>query len=154
MKYTPTHTLPSFSQYLRKVFRFRAGIEGLSDARHDPRVSPQAVFLAAFYSFVFRLSSFQQLEAELAQFAAQRWVGVDQPFRDDTLRYSLCGFDLESLEHLLVQVNRRLKRNKAFDPGRVQGRIVAALDGVEVLSSYSRCCPSCLQRRVVSLARL
>jgi hypothetical protein len=48
----------------------------------------------------------------------------------------------------LVQVNRTLKRNKAFDSGRVQGRIVAALDGIEVLSSYSRCCDSCLQRRV------
>ena len=30
----------------------------------------------------------------------------------------------------------------------MQGRIVAALDGVEVLSSYSRCCDSCLERRV------
>ncbi len=29
-----------------------------------------------------------------------------------------------------------------------QGRIVAALDGIEVLSSYSRHCDSCLERRV------
>jgi len=64
------------------------------------------------------------------------------------LRYSLSGFDLEGLERMLVQVNRTLKRNKAFDIGRVQGRIVAALDGIEVLSSYSRCCDSCLERRV------
>jgi hypothetical protein len=32
--------------------------------------------------------------------------------------------------------------------GRLQGRIVAALDGIEILSSYSRCCESCLERRV------
>ena len=31
----------------------------------------------------------------------------------------------------------------------MQGRIVAALDGIEVLSSFSRCCESCLQRRVL-----
>jgi hypothetical protein len=49
---------------------------------------------------------------------------------------------------MLVQVNRTLKRNKALDTGRVQGRIVAALDGIEALSSYSRCCDSCLERRV------
>lgn len=48
---------------------------------------------------------------------------------------------------MLVQVNRTLKRNKAFDAGRVQGRIVAALDGVETISSYSRC-DTCLERRV------
>jgi hypothetical protein len=41
-----------------------------------------------------------------------------------------------------------LKRNKALDPGRVQGRIVAALDGIELLSSYSRCCESCLRRTI------
>jgi hypothetical protein len=64
------------------------------------------------------------------------------------LRYSRCGFDLPGLEQVLVQVHRTLKRGKALDEGRVQGRIVAALDGVEVLSSYSRCGDSCLERRV------
>jgi hypothetical protein len=49
---------------------------------------------------------------------------------------------------MLVDVNRRLKRGKAFDEGRVQGRLVAALDGIEVLSSFSRRCESCLERRV------
>ena len=55
---------------------------------------------------------------------------------------------LEPLEAQLVHVNRTLKRNKVFDPHRVQGQIVAALDGIEVLSSYSRCCDCCLERRV------
>jgi len=55
---------------------------------------------------------------------------------------------VEPLEAMLVQVNRRLKRNKVFEAGRVQGRIVAALDGIETLSSYSRCCDACLERRV------
>jgi predicted N-formylglutamate amidohydrolase len=45
---------------------------------------------------------------------------------------------VEPLEAMLVDTNRRLKRSKAFDPGRVQGRLVAALDGIEVLSSFSR----------------
>ena len=66
------------------------------------------------------------------------------------LRYSLCRFDVAALGQILVQVNRPLKRGKAFEEGRVQGRMVAALDGIEVLSSYSRCCESCLERRVVS----
>jgi hypothetical protein len=52
------------------------------------------------------------------------------------------------LEAMLADVNRRLKRGKAFDAGRVQGRLVAALDGIEVLSSFSRRCEFCLERRV------
>ena len=107
----------------------------LPDARQDPEIPPQAPFLAMFHGFVFRLPSVPQLEADWAEPYLQQWVGVKRAFRDDTLRYSLCGFALEPLEQMWVDVNRRLKRNKAFDAGRVQGRIVAALDGIEVLSS-------------------
>lgn len=146
----PTHEIPSFARYLNQVFGFRAAAGQLTDARHDPDISPPSVFLAAFYGFVFRLPSFQQLESDLAQPQLQRWIGSERGFGDDVLRYSLCGFDVPGLEQMLVQVNRTLKRGKALDEGRVQGRIVAALDGVEVLSSYSRCCDSCLERRVSS----
>jgi len=65
------------------------------------------------------------------------------------LRYGLCAFNLEPLEGMLVEVNRRLKRSKAFDAGRVQGHLVAALDGIEVLSSFSRHCENCLERPVI-----
>jgi hypothetical protein len=142
------HELPSFARYLNKVFDFRSASDTLTDARQDPEIAAPAVFRAVFHGFLFRLSSFQQLESELATPAFQRWIGADRSFGDDVLRYSLCGFDLSKLETLLVGVNRTLKRNKAFDPGRVQGRIVAALDGIEVLSSYSRCCETCLERRI------
>lgn len=142
------HEITSFDRYLNKVFDFRAAAAALTDARVAPEISPTSVFLAAFHGFVFRLPSFQQLEAELAQPALQRWIGADRAFRDDVLRYSLSGFSLDGLQSMLVGVNRTLKRNKAFDAGRVRGRIVAALDGIEVLSSYSRCCDACLQRRV------
>jgi hypothetical protein len=97
---------------------------------------------------VFRLPSFQQLDSELSHSHLQSWIGAERAFGDDTLRYSLCGFDLDPLESMLVDVNRSLKRGKAFDEGRVQGRLVAALDGIEVLSSFSRRWDSCLERRV------
>src|SRR5258708_7044048 len=144
----PAYELPSFARYLNKVLDFRAAAATLTDSRGVPEIPPSAVFLAAFHGFAFRLPSFQQLEAELTQSALQQWIGAPRAFHDDALRYSLSGFHLEGLERMLVQVNRTLKRNKALDTGRVQGRIIAALDGIEVLSSYSRCCDSGLERRV------
>lgn len=144
----PAHELSSFARYLNKVFDFRTAVAGLADSRHDPDISPSAVFLAAFHGFVFRLPSFQQLESELEDSALQRWTGAPRAFSDDVLRYSLSGFQVEGLEQMLIGINRTLKRNKTFDAGRVQGRIVAALDGIETLSSYSRCCDCCLERRV------
>jgi hypothetical protein len=143
------HSLPSFSAWLNKGFDLRAHAGRMADSRTAPEISPQSVFLALFHSFVFRLPSFQQLDSELAHSHFQQWIGAERVFRDDTLRYSLCGFDLDPLEAMLVDVNRRLKRGKAFDEGRVQGCLVAALDGIEVLSSFSRRCESCLERRVI-----
>jgi len=142
------HELPSFARYLNKVFDFRTAVATLTDARVEPEISPAAVFLATFHGFLFRLRSFQQLEAEVAHPAFQNWIGAPRAFQDDVLRYSLCGFSLPPLEAMLVDVNRTLKRNKVFDEGRVQGCIVAAVDGIEILSSYSRCCDACLERRV------
>ena len=121
----------------------------LTDSRRNPEIPPTAVFLAAFHAFVFRLPSFQQLESELNQPGLRRWIGADRAFSDDVLRYSLSGFHLEGLERMLTGINRTLKRNKVFDADRVPGRVVAALDGIEVLSSYSRHCDSCLERRVM-----
>ena len=146
----PAHQLPSFARYLNKVFDFRSGVATMADSRVEPVIPPAAVFLATFHGFVFRLPSFQQLEAEIAHPAFQNWIGAPRAFRDDVLRYSLCGFSLPPLEAMLVNINRTLKRNKVFDEGRVQGRIVAAVDGIEVLSSYSRCCDACLERRVAT----
>jgi DDE family transposase len=142
------HSLPSFSAWLNKGFDLRIHAARMSDSRTDPEISPSSVFLALFYSFIFRIPSFQQLDSELAHSCLQHWIGAERAFRDDTLRYSLCGFDVKPLEMMLVDVNRRLKRSKVFDPGRVQGRLVAALDGIEVISSFSRRCEFCLERRV------
>jgi Transposase DDE domain len=142
------HSLPSFTAWLNKGFDLREHASHMTDARTEPEISPSSVFLALFHAFVFRLPSFQQLDADLAHSYLQSWIGAERSFRDDTLRYSLCGFDLNPLETMLVDVNRRLKRGKVFDEGRVQGRLVAALDGIEVLSSFSRHCDSCLERRV------
>ena len=143
-----TCSLLSFSTYLNKGFDLRRHARQMSDARTDPEISPASVFLALFHAFVFRLPSVQQLDTELSHSYLQNWIGAERAFRDDTLRYSLCSFQLEPPEQMLVDINRRLKRSKALDAGRVQGRLVAALDGIEVLSSFSRCCESCLQRRV------
>jgi hypothetical protein len=110
----------------------------MSDVRPGSEISPASVFLALLHAFVFGLPSFQQREAERGHSYLQHGIGAERPFRDDTWRYSLCGFNLEPLEHMRVDLNRRRKRRKAFEAGGVQGPWVAALDCIEVLSSFSR----------------
>lgn len=140
--------LPSFFQYINKVFAFRRHLATLQDGRRQPEFPPAAVFQAVFYGLLFRRGSFHQLEADLQDSFLQRWLGLAEPFREGTLRYSYSSFALGPLEAMLVAINRQMKRNKVFSQGLVAGRIVAALDGVELLSSYSRCCDGCLERTV------
>lgn len=140
--------LPSFFQYINKVFDFRSYLEHLKDGRRDPDFHPAAVFQAVFYGFLFRRGSFHQLEADLQDPFLQQWIGLAEPFREGTIRYSYSSFALVPLEEMLVAINQQMKRNKVFSQGLVAGRIVAALDGVEILSSHSRCCEFCLERTV------
>jgi hypothetical protein len=41
-----------------------------------------------------------------------------------------------------------LKRNGVLRSDWSRGRVVAAVDGIEICSSYCRCCPACLERTV------
>jgi hypothetical protein len=80
--------LPSFHAYVNKVFHLRQALPSLHDARQDPDTPPATVFQALFYAFVFRLHSFKQLEADLAQPQLQNCLDAPRGFRDDTLRYA------------------------------------------------------------------
>jgi len=140
------HSLRSFSAWLNKGYDLRKHAAGRRDARRNPDISPASMFLALLPAFVFRLPSFPQLDSELSHSYLPHWIGAERAFGDDTLRYSLCSFELDPLQAMWVDVNRRFKRGKVFDQGRVQGRLVAAWDGVEVLSSFRRHCETCLER--------
>src|SRR5260370_17363447 len=94
------------------------------DGRPDREISPASVFLALFHAFVFRLPSFQQLDIELGHSYLPHWIGAERSFHDDTLRYSLCGFDLEPLQAMLVDINPPLKRGKSFQHDPLQGRLL------------------------------
>jgi len=45
-------------------------------------------------------------------------------------------------------VARRLKRNAVLQSSWARGRVVVAADGIEICSSFVRCCDDCMERRV------
>src|SRR5437899_4360543 len=56
--------------------------------------------------------------------------------------------DIEPLFELGCTVAKRLKRNGVLGSTWARGRVVAAVDGIEICSSYARCCDTCLERKV------
>lgn len=136
--------------YFHKVYGFAALVKGMQDSRRWHRASAQSVFLSVFFLFLLRLPSFNRLEEELQEKPLQRLIppSLGPLPSADTLGYALERFDTERLERNLVDLNRKLKRNKVYRSAGLGGRLVAAMDGVELFHSQSRSCEQCLTRKV------
>lgn len=94
-----------------------------------------------------RVPSFLQLEAETRRRCWQRWIGWKAPISDDTLGYVAEQMSPDDLRHTLLQTNKILKENKAFEGNKIKGLLIASVDGNEQFCSQSRCCESCLKRQ-------
>lgn len=135
-------------RYLDKLFDFSQWVGTLRDHRPRPQIPTAAVWLSAFFLFVFRRGSLNAIESDLR--TADVWKQLIRPRRPsaDTIGRVFSGFDLDSLRRCLIAWVQRLKRNKSLEHGRLEGRIVAALDGHELFASFSRWCPGCCQRHI------
>ena len=137
-----------FCRYIDKCFHFHELLPLFRDARKKPHVPGTAVFASVFALFACNRTSLNSLEKDLIHFPARlRGVVGPQPPSIDTLGrvYSLAHSD--GLREMLVQVHRRLKRNKALADG--DEFKVAVVDGHEFFASYKRCCEQCQQRTVI-----
>jgi len=67
---------------------------------------------------------------------------------DDTIGFALQRQSSEPVFALGCGVVRRLKRNGVLRSGWSRGLLVAAADGIEICSSFSRCWDACMQRQV------
>ena len=64
-----------------------------------------------------------------------------------------CGYALERQSPqrvfaLSCEIARRLKRNGVLCSEWSRGLVVGAVDGIEICSSFARCCDACMKREV------
>ena len=130
--------------YLKKVFDLPQWVEALEDGRRWAQVPVAQVFEAVFWGTVLRRHSLHGIEAECGQGVLRGRIGS---LSESTAGYALQRLELESLRALSYQVARRLKRNQMLEWETAGGRLVMALDGIEVFRSERRCCEQCLIRR-------
>jgi hypothetical protein len=86
-----------------------------------------------------------QIEAECHQGALAKRIG---PISDDTLGYALQRQSPEAVFGLSCEIARRLKRNGVLLSNWSRGLVIAAVDGIEICSSSTRCCDACIEREV------
>jgi hypothetical protein len=134
-----------FEVYLDKVFDFSQLVDALPEGRHCPRHPWQKVFQAVFLGAAMQIPSLLQIQAECRRGALSKRIG---PISDDTIGYTLQRQSSEPVFALGCDIARRLKRNGVLRSDWSRGWIVAAVDGIEICSSFVRCCDACMQREV------
>lgn len=134
-----------FEAYLNKVFGFSDLVSALPEGRQFPQHSWHKVFDAVFLGAAMQVPSLLQIEAECRSGALAKRIG---PISDDTLGYALQRQSPEPVFELGCQIARRLKRNGVLRSDWSRDLLVAAVDGIEICSSFTRCCDVCMQRQV------
>lgn len=131
--------------YLDKVFGFSALVGALPEGREFPQHPWKKVFDAVFLGAVMQIPSLLQIESECRDGALAKRIG---PISDDTIGYALERQSAEPLFALSCEIARRLKRNGVLRSDWSRGLLVAAVDGIEICSSFVRCCDACMEREV------
>ncbi|MGQ9636006.1 MAG: transposase [Bryobacteraceae bacterium] len=134
-----------FEAYLDKVFGFFALAQAMAEGRHQPRHPWLKVFTALFLGAASQMSSLLEIEAACRRGSLAKRVG---PISNNTFGYAMQRQDPEALFALGCMVAKQIKRNSMLLSTWSRGFVVAAVDGIEICSSYARCCPRCLERRV------
>jgi hypothetical protein len=131
--------------YLDKVFGFSDLVSALPEGRQFPQHSWKKGFDAVFLGAAMQIPSLLQIEAECHHGALARRIGA---ISDDTLGYSLERQSPEPVFALSCEIARRLQRNGVLRSDWSRGLGVGAVDGIEICSSFARCCAAWMEREV------
>jgi hypothetical protein len=142
-----------FFRYCNKVFDLPRIVRTIRDGRVQPAIAGSAIWLSMLVLFVLRVGSLNGLEQKLRdKQRRKRWTKLlgDRPPSAEAVGYYAERVDCESLRLVLVFLYVCLQRNRHLRKFRINGRLVLALDGHELFSSYHRTCDQCCQRTIDS----
>jgi len=136
-----------FIQYSSTVYGLSQMIKQAQDGRRQPQIPPSVIFAIVLVGFVFRTQSMEKLDRQIRKERFKKLLPAHQRQPShDTIRYALRQWDVEHLEQSHDQMIAKWKHNQGPQKGAIDGWRVAAVDGVELFSSNSRCCSDCLSR--------
>jgi len=134
-----------FEAYLDKVFDWSARVAALPEGRQSPRHPWRKIWDAVFLGAAVQIPNLHCLEAECRAGVLAHRIGA---LSEDAIGYALQRQDAAPVLALGCEVARRLKRNGVLHSEWARGRVVAAVDGIEICSSFLRCCQACMEREV------
>ena len=98
------------------------------------------MFDAVFLRAAMQIPSLLQIEAECRSEVLAKRIGS---ISDDTIGYALQRQSPQPVFALGCQIARQLKRNGVLRSDWSRGLVAADVDGIEICSSFVRCCDAC-----------
>jgi len=118
----------------------------LPDGREYAHHSGKKIFDAVFLGAACQFAALHRIETECQPGGVlSKRIG---PLSEDAISYALERYDSSAVFSLGCKVARRLKRNGVFRSDWSRGLVVAAVDGIEICSSFVRFCDHCMERKV------
>ena len=127
------------------MFDFSAKVGALPDGRQSPRHHGKKIFDAVFLGAACQFPAVHRIETECQRGALSKRIG---PLSEDAIGYALERQDPGAIFALGCAIARQLKRNGIFGSDWSRGLVVAAVDGMEICSSFARSCDHCMERKV------
>ncbi len=137
--------LKKFIKYVKKVYCIEEGLKGLRDERKNPSYTTGEVILPVLLGFLLRIQSFNELKYKIRSNdfinIISKKIKLPQidTIRDDTLKVTYN----QGLYRMHSKIIKKVKRNKAFDEGTIDGYTVVAIDGTKLFGSYKKSCNEC-----------
>ena len=127
------------------MFDFSAKVGALPDGRQSPRHHGKKIFDAVFLGAACQFPAVHRIETECQRGALSKRIGS---LSEDAIGYALERQDPHAIFALGCEIARQLKRNGIFRSDWSRGLVVAAVDGMEICSSFARSCDHCMERKV------
>ncbi len=123
----------------------------LPDGRLYPNHSGKKIFDTVFLGAASQFRSVHRMETECQRGGVlSKRIG---PLSEDAIGYALERFDSQAVFRLGCAVARQFKRNGIFRSEWSRGLVVAAVDGIEICSSFVRFCDHCMERKVTHMVQ-
>lgn len=133
---------------MKKVFAIGEKIKQLTDTRKRKEILVTTTVIIVLvgsilqqpsFNSIFTHQSFKKRSKKLFQ------KGTKIP-ELDAARAIVEHIDIDELMMIHDQMISKILSNKVLRNGTIDGLVVAAIDGVELFSSYNKCCDDCLER--------
>lgn len=137
--------------YSSKIYQLKTMVKQAEDGRINPEIKPSTIFVVMLFFFLFRLRSMEELDRNVKKGRYRQLIPKSEPMPShDTARQALMRWDMENHRANHALFIAKFKQNRGTRKGTIDGWRVAAIDGVELFASKSRCCEECLTRELAN----